>query len=727
MKIKYLILTFFILVSILTLDVDWVIAGNDFKELEKSEIDGVAVSDSIKLFYLDPIIVTATRTENRIFGLPRAVTIVRSDEIIRKNKLSILDNLNGHNGVWAEKRTSTTSDPVIRGMSGYNILALIDGNTLSTLWGEGGAAGDDMYGKIDAENVDRIEIVRGPSSFLYGSNALAGVINFITKSPPYDFTDENWKLGLTTKYSYASAATEKRGRTEIYGASDWMRFLLGMSYRDIGDAKAGGRIGKQVPTSGDDLNWDIKIFCKTSQDHSFEMSIQDINRDNLHRYYRPTEKNSNDRTGLSLKYVGNNLLLNQDELITSLYYQYKKDTRYFLSTNDVGWAITKTYCGDFQWSSILKRNHYITTGIHYEMDIGENPDDEQLTRQSGDTIIKDAPDSNWRNYSFYVQDEWDFNNFLILNLVLRWDAFVFETNLDTLYKPPSGVDPLVHDISENENTITGGAGIIAGLSKNVNLFFNFSRGFRQYAPVIGIKQHAYGVQVPAGLLNPATNLNYEFGLKFLSEFLRYNLVVYYSSLRDFPTVVPGLYQGEDWYDWNQSGTREHDEDVYITASAAEAYVYGIETDIKYLLRPGFKIGGGFAWNYGNDKTRDEPLRHTTPSHAVMSVEWEEPRYKKLWLSFDIETAGEFERIPSDRIQKDPGYRVDPQDMNSPLINGTGKLSGWTIFNFRTEYKLLDYFKINTSLENIFNKWYRRAHSRWDELGRNFVIEATVKI
>lgn len=177
------------------------IPGQVWSESRAPEEAGEVRQDSIKaeeselkIYLFEPVIVTATRTQREAFNTPRAITIVDRRELNSKNELSVLDALRGQIGIWVEKRTTTTSDPVMRGMSGFHILALVDGNTLSTLWGEGGVAGDDMYGKVDADAVERIEVVRGPSSVLYGSNALAGVVNFITKSSPIDFTEVSVKV-----------------------------------------------------------------------------------------------------------------------------------------------------------------------------------------------------------------------------------------------------------------------------------------------------------------------------------------------------------------------------------------------------------------------------------------------------------------------------------------------------------------------------------------------------
>jgi len=231
----------------------------------------------------DEILVTSVSRETEAFHTPKAITIVTQETIERANQLSIVDVLDDRIGIWVEKRTSTTSDPVIRGLSGGNLLALIDNNTLSTFWGEGGYAGDDMYGKIDPDSIERIEVIRGPQSVLYGSNALGGVLNFITKSSPYDFTNEGFLWGITSKPTYGSSAEELRFRQEFFGATPKVRFIVGESWRDVGDMHRGGG-DLQVPTSGREHNWDLKAHWKPRDGHLFTLALQDVKREKVHRF-----------------------------------------------------------------------------------------------------------------------------------------------------------------------------------------------------------------------------------------------------------------------------------------------------------------------------------------------------------------------------------------------------------------------------------------------------------
>ncbi|MFH1892585.1 MAG: TonB-dependent receptor [Candidatus Zixiibacteriota bacterium] len=707
------------LILIISISIGFSGVVNVFAETESTQIPSQQ-SDLPVYKWPDSVVVTATRTERNPFKLPQAVTVISRSQLRRSDKLSVLDALSGEIGIWVEKRTTTTSDPVIRGMSGFNILALIDGNTLSTMWGEGGVAGDDMYGKVDADVVERIEVVRGPNSVAYGSNALGGVINFVTRSSPYYFTNGGTRLGSAVKSTYSSAADEKRGRFEVFGASERIRFLGGASYHEAGDARAGGDIGTQIPTSGEDLNFDFKSQLRLEDGHELELSLQNTNRDNIHRFYRPNETNFNDRFAMALKYTGESVFDDNDEVITRAYYQYKKDTRMNIPADETCFTKTRTYAASVQWSGEFGSNSLLV-GSGFELDDGENPDDEQFTRMTADKMTKDAPDSKWTNYSWFLQDEFKLSNAVTATIGMRYDFFNFATNVDSFYAVADGIDPKIDEIVEHEGTFTGGLAIAVFPLPRLNIYGSVARGFRQYAPVFGIKQHSYGVQVPSGLIESAYSVNYEVGTKYRHPRLQGNLSIYYSNLNNFPVVLPSTYNGKDWFDWDNSGAREIGEDVFKTINALEAYVYGVEIEGQFQFGSGWSVTGGFNWNYGEDESNDEPLRHTIPAWGTIKLAWLEPDNERLWVELSMESARSFDRIPSDRVERDPGYRIDPQDMTSPLIGPGGEIPGWTVLNVRAEYVVSNHMSLNAAIENFTDQAYRRVHSRWDELGINFVI------
>jgi len=679
------------------------------------------------------MVVTASRVREDAFDIPRSMTILDQKRIDERSNLSIVDSLDDQMGIWVEKRTATTSDPVIRGLSGSNLVALIDSNTLSTFWGEGGFAGDDMYGKIDSNSVERIEVLRGPASVQYGSNALGAVLNFLTRSSPIDYVDSGVRFGGRVKGVYGSAAQEYRVRTEACAATTGTKYLLGWSWADIDDVRGGRGVGVQSPTSGKDCNLDGKFQWMTSANSELTLSSQLVNRRNVHRFYRPTQDNFNDRLGLAANWQIEEPTAFWDEVRANVYYQYKRDRRRWLNNGDRGVAKWRTLTGDVMMVSPLGADNRLTYGLSAHRDYGESPDDEQFTiTQPDGTKIKPAPDSIWDNLGGYVMDRWDLTEWFAVTAGLRYDWFRFDADPDQYYNPPSG-RPDLDDFTDRQGAVTGGLGVIFSPTREWRIQGDYSRGFRQFAPKFGLTKHAYGVVAPSQLLDPVTADNFEVGTRYRSRAWYGWVTGYYTKFNDFQNIVRGTFQGQDWYDWNNNTVRDPDEDVYVTVGNGDAFVAGVETEAGLYLGEIFpkvfgrewSIIGGFMWNHGTDQTNDIPLRHTHPATGILKLRWDDTDPARgLWWQFTAKFVRHYDRIPPSRLASDPGYLRDPQNPASGLLRPDG-LPGYTVLDLRGGVNVNEYATLTLAVENLTDQKYRPAHSRWDAPGINFQVALDV--
>jgi len=553
--------------------------------------------------YLDDIVITPSGTEESVFDSIRSMTVADMEEIKNKNQLSILDTLDDRIGIWIEKRTTTTSDPVIRGLSGGNLLALVDRNTLTTMWGEGGFAGDDMYGKIDAESIARIEVVRGPSSVLYGSNALGGVINFITKESPLDYTLSGYDFGGRLKGTYGSAADYQMGRIETWGATPYSRYFLGFSARHIDNTKAGGDSEELDPSGGRDYSFDLKTEFKLEDGRYFEFGSQIMRRPEVYRYYRPTQVNENYRDGVSLGYRDYTLEY-VDKFEWRGYYQNKKDIRKWLNSDMEGMAQWDTYSSDIQINKTVKNDHELTAGLHYQLDIAESPDDEQFTITTAATgEQKASPDTEWDNEGIFIQDQWSMTSRTKLTGSFRYDHFRFKADDNVFYTIPGStaaenvatIDPGTF----TERAYTGGLGMLYELTEQWNVSGSWFRGYRLFPPSFGLRQTGYGLLAPNELLDPVTGDTFELTTKVKGDIVSTTLTGYYTDFDNFQQPVQGSYNGMTSYDFDGSGTIDSDENIYVNAANGDAYVQGVELECEVKLgsifenMEGWRVFGGF--------------------------------------------------------------------------------------------------------------------------------------
>ena len=677
-------------------------------------------------------VVVATRGERAAFEVPRSVTVADEELLQRRNAIVGLDALNEQMGIWVEKRNGASSDPVIRGFSGANILALVDGNSLTTLWGEGGYAGDDMYGKVDGASIERIEVIRGPASVLYGSNSLGGVINFITKRPP-EYTDGAWALGGSLETSFWGTNNGVMLRGETFGADDTLRYRLGYTMRDIGDTRGGGDLGLLEPSGVDESNFDWNSEVRLSDSDTLELNAQYTNRNGLFKYYRPTQSNDTDRMAASLRWRSTDTALG-DELSLSVYYQDKEDRRTWLDQEKEGVARWQTYATDLQVKSTPVEEHLLTWGVHYSFDQGESPDDEQFTITTPATgEQKAAPDASWHNLGAYLQDEWQLASDWVLTASARFDFFQYDADDNVFWTIPGSTapenQPQTAGDTDEETAVTGGLGLTHLLDPDWMVYGSWSRGYRLFPPGFGLRQTGYGVLAPTdGFLDPTTADQLELGTRVRRSWWSLGVAGYYSFLYDVQQPVPGSWNGLTEIDFDGNGVIDPDEQIYVT-TGADGYVTGIEIDSA--IRLGHFLDGLERWtwhngimaNYGRVEfdSGDEPLRHTHPPRYLTALRWEDgnPRWQR-WFEIVGDFVGRYDEVSEDRLNSDVGYLKDPQDPDSGLIAPYG-LPGYIVVHVRAGINLARNVQLTVGIENLFDEEYRTAHSRMDAAGRNLMI------
>jgi len=243
--------------------------GQDLKGLVEMNLEDL----------LDMKVVSAARHEQRIIESPRSISIVTAEEIRRKNYRTTPEALNELVGILVQETNYGGGSPIIRGLVGNQILILVDGirlnNTIFRL-------GPNQYlNTIDVNQIEQIEVVRGPGSVLHGSDALGGLINIITKSRRDDGKD--FDIGARFYSRYASADNGRTGRMEFLGNVKNVGLTGGFSYKQFGDLRAGDGVGLQPFTGYDEWDADLKMDFRFSKRQSVTVGLQRVNQSNVPR------------------------------------------------------------------------------------------------------------------------------------------------------------------------------------------------------------------------------------------------------------------------------------------------------------------------------------------------------------------------------------------------------------------------------------------------------------
>ena len=195
-------------------------------------------------FDLGEVVVTATKTPHLLKDVPGSVTIVTKEEIEKKYAQDLGDLLEGVAGLKVMRYGSlgALTGIHLRGLRSAQVLVLMDGRVLNSP-----SLGSADISGIPVDNIERIEIVRGSISSLYGANALGGVVNIITKAPPEKFTNE-FNLSYGT-WNTIIASLQSGGSLGKFG------FLLTPYHRESG----GHRDNNDYKNSGVDTRFNLEI------------------------------------------------------------------------------------------------------------------------------------------------------------------------------------------------------------------------------------------------------------------------------------------------------------------------------------------------------------------------------------------------------------------------------------------------------------------------------------
>jgi len=516
------------------------------EEVQKQEKNDEEIEKRDQGFVLhNEIVVTATRTEKIIFHSPQPMAVLSEKKIGEKAPNNVSELLPETAGTDIVGVGASQSRPVIRGLRGQRILLLSDGIRLSN------ARRTQAFGEIpaliDVSSLERVEVVLGPASVLYGSEAIGGVLNMITVSP--DYNREGTHISGNLGYRYSSADTQHKGFASINGNIGKFGFILSGTYREAHDYQApAGTFGNITLEQNTPLN-DSGV-----QDNNFSLflgsRISGYNDISLkYEYYQAKDA--------GFGYIDPEIydpesptirLLYPDQKLRKLTFRYENRSLNFLLAEGISFAgyyinNERTFDTDItvsffpgagmnvrssnytdvdtlgmrlELTKVLFNKHVLIYGLEFFQDDSQNTDI-NTTEMFGfgppitqvDNVPR-VPNATIRNFGLFVQDEFSpFQKFSMI-LGLRYQNVYAETK-----ETESLTDPL---ISSTDDTFVGAANFIYSLTDNLNLVLSLGRGFRSanlperfYQ---GLTPDGSGYQIRNPDLKPETSFNIDVGIRY---------------------------------------------------------------------------------------------------------------------------------------------------------------------------------------------------------------------
>ncbi|MEA3454881.1 MAG: TonB-dependent receptor [Campylobacterota bacterium] len=642
---------------------------------------------------MEDITVTATQNpELKTYEAPLPVDIVTSAEIEERSISRIEEIFERTPGVDAITAGPGSVMPVIRGLSHEQVLMLVNGVRLSDE-----RPGGNHVLSIDPAQIERVEIVKGPGSVLYGAGAVGGVVNFITRKAPRS-ESETLEISGEVGAGYETNNNAKYEKAQINASSKDLNLYLGGVNRKTDNIKSPDEEvkfsfydGYTIWGGGDYMvgNWKTAVNLWQSK---ADIGIT-APRNFLADYYKD-ETHSMADAKVTYKSDDGGLLEQFD-----LQAAFQEHNRHRIRQPDADKLVdihvdkeTQTLRGQF--ILIPNEQNRITTGIDiFDEDLtssrimdGYPP---VIGKFSGVPVI--APSSR-TGTGLFVQDEIDVSALLKVTAGLRYDTI--EAQTDGSAAPYFITSPQ----SDRDSAVSGSIGAVYSFGQTSNVYANIGRAFR--APTL-IERYYFGPHDGPAQdhgnpdLDPETSLNTDVGIRFREEEYQASFGLFYNKVDDMIRKIL----------INPSAPAI--EQIYQYQNISKATLYGGELDVRYFVTDEWTLFASAWMTKGEDDTHGRPLNAIPPAKASYGVDYEMELYDYTVL---LELQGE-----TALKQDDVGIGEKPT-------------SGYTRANFYAYISNDNGLKVSLAVENIFDRTtYDHLSYGWQQLdyasmGRNVKFE-----
>lgn len=725
------------------------IIGYTTKYFSFDELEGLdfRVPMSISYFSIDQVVVSASKWSQIAREIPLKITPISKGQIDFYNPQTAADLLAISGDVFVQKSQQGGGSPMIRGFATNRLLIAVDGVRMNNAIFRGGNLQNVI--SIDPFSVDRAEVLFGPGSVIYGSDAIGGVMNFYTLAPKHSSTD-SMVFGGSALARYSTANAEKTGHIDInYGWEKWA-FATSFSYTNFNDLRMGSygpneylrpeyvvRQGNtdvvlpnpnpkvQLTTGYSQANVMQKISFKPSTHWSFNYGFHYSATSNYDRYDRLIRyRNGTPRS--AQWYYGpqvwsmNNLRVKStartaayDQLTIQLAHQYFQESRNDRDFNATTLTSRKEEVNALSLNIDLKKNIGAKQRIFYGAEaIGNLVNSTGADKDIVSGLAWDAPSrypqSQWGSVATYFTYQHKPTKTLDLDAGIRYSQFFIDAQFnDTFYPLP------FTEAKVSKGAVTGSLGLTYNPTEQWRFKGVLSTGFR--APNVDDFGKIFDSE-PGAVVVPNPNLkaeyayNAEFGLtRKFDNMLEVDFLAFYTLLNNAMVRRNATLNGQDsiMYDGMRS-------QVQSIQNAAFAKVWGIQADFELMLPRGFMLTSRFSYQKGTEELDDgtiSPLRHAAPWFGISRLSY---RHKKFRISLYAHYSGEvaYQNLAQEERGKPHIYAQDK--------NGNPYSPAWYTLNLGAHYTLSKTTSFNVDIENITDRRYRPYSSGLVAAGINVV-------
>jgi hemoglobin/transferrin/lactoferrin receptor protein len=642
---------------------------------------------------LEEVVITASRYEQRLLDTPASLSVIDDLDISRSTAYVMADLLRDVPGIQVTDSGQAGLKRVrIRGEESRRSAILINSQEVT----DHHEVGTPLT--LHPSMIERVEVIRGSGSVLYGSRALSGVVNFITRKGGVE------PVQATVSGAYDGATEGYDGFASVYGNIDGFEYRL--AYSD-GDHDERQTPQGEIENTAFDSNSVYVYMGRNFGDQRLEYTFEDYDssadifvEEEVRSTYPLTDFALNtpqrDRMRHSLQYsyeVGGDWL---DLVKANAFYQdsdrefdtYTETVWYERDINSVSELITTG--GLLQLESMRFEDHHLIAGVQYlKDDIDQDRYVDTLSwspiATTGQEHIMD--EANIETWAVFVQDEWSASDRLTLSAGLRqyWvDGELEDSNRDSL--TPGNLD--------DDDELIGAVGLVYDYSDGIRLRANIAEGY-VYPSLMQLATGAYAGSRfvnPTPDLEPETSTNYELGLRVQTDRLVIDAAAFYSESDDYIHHLPCTPEDQC------PGRRDR-----VYQNIGESKAHGVELFAQYAMDTlGLRPYANVTWT----KRRNEYAEFSTWDSGIPDISgraglrWQGDigGWRSLWA--DAYVRGEM----ASELKEPGSSRTVVEDRSSWT---TLNLAGGLAFGEREQYQVsMELYNLTdetyiTSAENLY--------------------------
>ena len=708
---------------------------------------------------LDEMVISASRWQESSKGIPSKIRTISTSDVQLLQPQTAADLLGISGEVSIQKSQQGGGSPMIRGFSTNRLLYVIDGVRMNTSIFRAGNLQNVI--SLDPFTIENTEVIFGPGSVIYGSDAIGGVMNFQTIKPRLS-VDKKWDIHSEISSRYSSANKEETTHGTLHIGTKQFASVSSFSFNQFGDLKM-GKYGPdsylrpyyvdqvenmdkiiqnanpriQVPSGYDQQNVMQKLLYKPSEKWEIQYGFHRSATTSYPRYDRLIEVNTAgmpvsavwnygpqiwQMNQFSVQHFGDNLLY--DALTFRIAHQYFEESRIDRNFSGSNRYRLRTQVEKVNALSInidLKKT--LKKGIlYYGLESVGNKVSSQATAKNIQTeasiLVADRyPQARWNSYAIFGNYQYPVSKKYTAQLGIRYNLF----NMEADFSRNLAFFPFAFKTTNIQNgAFSGNAGLVISPDDKTKISLNAATGFR--APNVDDMGKLFDfvsgeVVVPNIDLTAEIAYNGEINVsKLFGNSLKIDLTGYYTYLKNAMVRRATTVEGKDSIIYNGKMSK-----AYSIQNAAFAEIYGFHAGFELDLPLGFYLSSRYNVQIGKEELNSGATtnsRHAAPAFGLSTLGYKKGKiHLQCYAVYSASVS--YKNLNEEERQKPAIYASDE--------NGKPYSPSWYTLNMKGMLTVFKSTTLNIGLENLTNQRYRTYSSGIVAPGFNAIVGFSVLI